>query len=277
MGPTSATPVSFAGARPQAFGFAPCRVEALGAAIGGMSLQEFARSRIKAGRKRGAGWVRLLDVARLLVSGEGRGVLWTRIRKGDEVHQTTPHTAEERYPELFGLAARLAPNAARILSFGCSTGEELVSIRRRFPEAEIVGAEINSRSRRLARKRLAHDPGAVILAPDALVGSFDLIFALSVFQREPHKIAEMGVQHLSLHYPFQRFDAAVSRLVEQLRPGGLLCVINAQYRVEDSSIAETLEPVPDAPLMDPPLFAPDGRRLEAPEARTIFRMVERKP
>jgi SAM-dependent methyltransferase len=238
-----------------------------------MTLAARLRSNIKAARKRGALWVRFADAARLLPSAEGRARLWTRMAHGSEVHQTTPQTAEERYPELFDLAASLAPRAERVLSFGCSTGEELSALRRRFPQAEIVGAEINPRSRAIAARRIAADPHSTVVAPAALDGNFDIIFALSVFQREPHKVEEMEVEDLSAHYPFARFDDGVARLVRILRPSGLLCVINAQYRIEDSSAADLLEPATRSPRMDSTMFGPDGRRLDRPIARTIFRRL----
>jgi trans-aconitate methyltransferase len=177
----------------------------------------------------------------------------------------------DRYPELFDLAAELAPDAARILSFGCSTGEELVSLRRRFPNAKIVGAEINSRSRRIAARKTTADPRIEVVPPQMIVGPFDLVFALAVLQREPHKIEEMEVRNIAAHYPFERFDAAVADLVRLLRPGGYLSVIHSLYRVEDSSAMPELEPVPASPVMTGPLFGPAGDKLDAPLARTMFR------
>src|SRR5689334_25213789 len=132
------------------------------------------RSNIKAARKRGAFWVRVIDVARLLPSVEGRARLWTKLVHAGEVHQTTPETAEDRYPELFNLAADLGPEAARVLSFGCSTGEELVSLRRRFRKADIVGVEINPRSRAVAARRVAADARSAVISPKALDGRFDV-------------------------------------------------------------------------------------------------------
>lgn len=236
-----------------------------------MALKQALRSRIKGGRKRGVLWVRLLDFVRTAATAEGRGLLWTRIVHRHDIHQSTPYTCDERYPSLFDLAAKLKPDAGRILSFGCSTGEELVSLRRRFPDARIVGAEINPRSRRIARRRVGTDSQIEVVHPHSLHGSFDLIFALAVLQREPHKIVEMGVEDLSPHYPHERFDAAVRELGAALEPGGLLCVINAQYRIEDSSVARQFEPISNSPLMEEPLFGPDGRILRLPVARTIFR------
>src|SRR5436309_512742 len=170
-----------------------------------MTVTASIRRRVKAGRKGGALWVRAADVLRLMPTAEGRARLWTRFAHAGEVHQTSPDTAEERYPELFDLAASLRPDAARILSFGCSTGEELIALRRRFSEAEIVGAEINPRSRRIARRRVQLDRRISLVPPQAIDGTFDAIFALAVLQREPHKIAEMHVENLSGFYPFPRF------------------------------------------------------------------------
>ena len=236
-----------------------------------MEWREFLRSKVKAGRKRGSIWVRLFDIVRLIPTAEGRANLWTRIVHGAHVHQTSSDTAAERYPALFDLAAGLAPNAERILSFGCSTGEELVAIRRRFPAAEIVGVEINSRSRRIAASMVSSDGLMIVVGPDRLEGSFDVIFALAVLQREPHKVAEMEMDEIGGHYPFERFDAAVSDLAGRLRPGAILCVVNAHYPIELSTAASQLEAEPTSPAMTPPLFGRDGRRLGQPVARTIFR------
>lgn len=236
-----------------------------------MSLAAQLKLRIKAARKRRAWWARMLDMLRLLPSAEGRSRLWTRLVHGDEVHQTTPQTAEDRYPQLLDLAAKLAPTAERILSFGCSTGEELASLRRRFADAEIVGAEINPRSRAIARRRVRNDARTSVVGPKEIRGSFDLMVALAVFQREPHKIAEMDIDDLSAIYPFGRFDRAVRDLVTRLRPGGLLCVDHAMYRVEDSSAVVELEPVTESPPNDSLLFGRDGRRLRRASGRTLFR------
>jgi predicted O-methyltransferase YrrM len=236
-----------------------------------MSLKALLRSKVKESRRRGASWVRLIDYARLLGSAEGQARVWTRLVHRRAVHQTTPQTAEERYPALFNLAASLRPDAKRILSFGCSTGEELVSLRRRFPWAEIVGAEINPRSRVIARRRVASDTMISVIAPKAISGSFDLIFALAVLQREPHRIEEMEVEDLSPYYPFDLFDGVVRELTARLRSGGLLCVDNAHYRVEDSSVGADLEAVGGAPRMMGLLFGRDGLRLKDALARTIFR------
>lgn len=232
------------------------------------------RGAVRRGRVSGAGWVRALDALRALGSAEGRAALWTRAAHRAALHQTSGHTEAERYPALFDLARRLKPDAARILSFGCSTGEEVEGIRRRFPDAEIVGAEINPRSRRIARRRLMNDSRASVVAPDGIAGPFDLLFAMAVLQVQPHRIAEAAVEDLSPIYPFERFDREVERLAGLLSPGGLLCVYNAQYRVEDAAAGAGLEPIEGSPALEHPIFGRDGRRL-APG--TIARSLFAKP
>jgi hypothetical protein len=229
---------------------------------------------MRAARERGSPLVRLLDGVRSLGRADGRALFWTRIVHGGALHQTSGTSWPERYPELFDLAARLAPDARRILSFGCSSGEELEALRRRFPEAEIVGAEINSRLRKLARARMAGDGRVSVVRPDALHGMFDIAFALAVLQRLPEQVTARGIVDLSASYPFERFDAAVAALAVRIAPAGLLCVMNAHYRVEDSSVAGLFEAVPQSPPMSHPLFGCDSRRLPPDAvARSIFRKL----
>ena len=206
---------------------------------------------------------------------EGRARLWTRLVHRRELHQIAPYTWFNRYPALFDLAAELEPDARRILSFGCSTGEELISLRCRFAHAEIVGAEINPRSRAIAQRRVAADAQTRVIAPASITGPFDLVFALSVLQRDPRGLKnEMEAKHLAARYPFARFDAAVRGLVARLRPGGFLIVANTLYRVEDSSAAVALEPVVESPRMNRVQLTPRGRPLAAADAaRTVFRKI----
>jgi hypothetical protein len=239
-----------------------------------MSLRAYLRRKGRAARVRRAFWARLYEEVMLLRGAEGWARLSTRIFHAREIHQTAPFTWLDRYPELFDLTAKLAPGATRILSFGCSTGEELVSLRGRFPKAEIVGAEINARSRAIARDRVAGDARTTVVAAQDIHGSFDLVFALSVLQRDPRGIASLvDAKHLAARYPFARFDEGVRVVAARVRPGGLLCVTNSLYRVEDSSAAGELEPIDESPIMERAILGPNGRRIDAPIARTIFRKV----
>ena len=67
--------------------------------------------------------------------------------------QESTATLINRYPNIFGflrtvMATRHGPDLGgetiRILSFGCSTGAEVLSVRAYFPDAEILGCDINT-------------------------------------------------------------------------------------------------------------------------------------
>jgi hypothetical protein len=232
------------------------------------------RSRVRAARERGSPLMRLLDGVRRLGRAEGRALLWTRIVYGGALHQTSGTSWPERYPELFDMAVELAPDTRRILSFGCSSGEELESLRRRFPDAEIVGTEINARLRNVAKARMAADAAVSVIPPAAIDGTFDIVFALAVLQRLPEQVAKRGTADLSKSYPFERFDAEMARLAVRTAPAGLLCVMHAHYRVEDSGCADRFEAVAGSPPMSHPLFGRDSRRLPPDAvAHSIFRKL----
>jgi len=233
--------------------------------------KERLRQRTKADRAQGAVWVEALDQLRLMLTAEGRSQLWTSVRYRAEVHQTSSYTEEDRYPQLFDKAAEVCPHPRRVLSFGCSTGEELLALRKRFPSAQIVGVDINGRSRRIAIRRTKSDPLMSVVSPNELAGSFDIIFALAVLQREPVKNEEVSRSDLSELYPFSRFNGTVSRLAALLRPEGILCVAKSHYRVEDSSAAPELELVNDAPVEQRHYYGPDSKLVGTETPGSMFR------
>ncbi len=108
-----------------------------------------------------------------------------------EQHQLTSTTSRDRYPYLFNEAKRYAEvflkeKELSILSFGCSTGEECISLKSYFPESRIVGVDINKSNIRKADKN-NFSPGITYMlsTPENIAdkGKYDLIFCLSVLCR----------------------------------------------------------------------------------------------
>src|SRR5262245_39665581 len=66
-----------------------------------------------------------------------RSVVLLKLFSRNVVHQTTPLTWMDRYPNIFStVEAYFAGNSdLNILSFGCSTGEEVLTLRAYFPTA----------------------------------------------------------------------------------------------------------------------------------------------
>ena len=99
-------------------------------------------------------------------------------------------TKADRYPRIFGFVQRAlgADSPLNILSFGCSTGEEVFSLRRYFPRAAIKGVDINPGNIAVCRKRLARAGDASISFGVAAstagepVAAYDAIFCMAVLR-----------------------------------------------------------------------------------------------
>ena len=171
------------------------------------------------------------------------------------------YTAPDRYPWLFGFAAtRMAARQnLRILSFGCSRGDEVFSLRRYFPHAAIKGIDVHPRNiaRCLARVR-AEDPGNVAFELAATTqgeptSGYDAIFCLAVLVNGDLTTSKAQRCDPLLH--FDRFDWMVGDLARCLKPGGLLLLHTTNFRFCDTATAGDFDVVYEA---DPQHLAPDA-------------------
>jgi SAM-dependent methyltransferase len=188
------------------------------------------------------------------------------------IHQLSARTAFDRYPQIFAGAARIAPNARRILSFGCSTGEECATLKMYFPQATVVGADVNPVSLCKARWRYGSDSVSFAYASDLalkLRAPFDAIFCLTVL-RDTRLDAEASIRET---YPFDRFDERVALLHSLLVPGGLLVFYGNMYRFCDTSVANEYETVPlfHVPVGRNITFASDGKNDRSQYLDVLFR------
>ena len=203
----------------------------------------------------------------------------TRLGNQGTIHQETSYTALDRYPRLFTLVqgALGGEGEHRILSFGCSSGEEVLTLRSYFPNAWIIGAELNRACLAQCRALPAHSRTAFIESRRDRItaaGPFDAIFCMAVLQRRPHQVERDGITDLSPIYPFDRFADEVAFLVGCLRKGSLLIVEHSHYRVEDCPSVALLEPLAtEAPEPAAGIrFDPNGKMLAAGQPiNRIFR------
>lgn len=185
---------------------------------------------------------------RFTLDGQYRAITLLRWFRADTLHQTTPLTRIDRYPQLFSACRDwfCGRPEIRILSFGCSTGEEVITLRRYFPRAHLIGAEINPWSLAHCR-RLQVDGRIAFVSPDRATleqhGPFDLIFCMAVLQRTPHRVEADGITNLKRIYPFERFDQQVRELDALLKKDGILVIHHSQYFFRDSSVAARYEPL----------------------------------
>lgn len=184
-------------------------------------------------------------------------------------HQGPNKTALNRYPEIFAAAVAAAPDAGRILSFGCSTGEECVSLASYFPKAEIVGADINPVIVLKARKQHRSDRIRFVYASDRILkkyGGFDVVFCMSVL-RNPEPARRDG------RYPFERFEERALFIESLVKPGGILVIHNSTYRFSDTAHRSRYEKIPVVAEHDEGVFLPDGITEVEPD-RCLFRKLE---
>lgn len=191
------------------------------------------------------------------------------------------HTAHDRYPAIFEfVAGRLAGvPEPRLLSFGCSTGEEVFTLRRYFPRADITGIDINARSIAVCRRRLSRRRDSRIrfeVADSALAqpsSHYDAVFCMAVLRHgDLGRDDSQCCEHL---IRFADFEAVIADLSRCLKSGGLLAVRGSNFRLSDTAVAGSFEVVLELAgghRADTPLFGRDNLRLpETPYNEVVFR------
>ena len=174
--------------------------------------------------------------------------------------QAYNHTLPDRYPWIFEfIRSRVADQAAtRLLSFGCSIGDEVFSLRKYFPAAAIKGMDIDPGNieRCLARLTSANSRAITFAAASntqgETSGSYDAIFCLAVLCLGDLTIS--GAQRSDPQLKFADFDRMVADFARCLKPEGILVLHTTNFRFCDSSVAGDFDVVLEA---DAAQLAPD--------------------
>jgi SAM-dependent methyltransferase len=198
---------------------------------------------------------------------KGRVTLWGvcdtlyhKVRRLPGEYQPYTYTRPNRYPWLFEFAAsRLGSRPdLSILSFGCSRGDEVFSLRNYFPTAALKGIDVNPRNiaRCLARARATNAINTTFATAATTEGeptsSYDAIFCLAVLLNGDLTTSEAERCDPVLH--FDRFDWMVGDFARCLKPGGLLVLHTTNFRFCDTAVAQDFAVVLEA---DPTQLAPD--------------------
>jgi hypothetical protein len=223
-------------------------------------------------------WREIGRGVRSFLKADYRSVVATSLFHAEQLHQSTTLTWEDRYPRIFeACRGQLGDTAGRILSFGCSTGEEVVTLRRYFPRARITGAEINRRALAVCRGRRLDDRIAFVRScADEIVphGPFDAIVCMAVLQRTPHTVIADGRANIDGLYPFWKFRDQVEQFDSWLTTGGLLVLHHTHYAFEDLPLSARYQAlsVANAGAIGPRFSADGSRRPDGPYA-SIFAKV----
>lgn len=186
--------------------------------------------------------------------GDRRAAALLRLRRPAGLFQPFGTTGVDRYPAIFGrLREALQPHPAthgdvplRLLSFGCSTGEEVFTLRTYFPTATITGIDISAPRIAVARRevpaRQQKTTRFVVAASAAgeLPDSYDAVLAMAVFR---HGDLADGPARIGAGLSFDRFETAVSQLAVRVRPGGYFAIRHANFRFADTAIADGFDAI----------------------------------
>lgn len=181
-----------------------------------------------------------LSLAKALAGGgERREAAVAAIVRPENLFQPFTTTGFDRYPEEFGIVRDALTTAdPRILSFGCSSGEELLTLRQYFPGARIHGIDANPLAVRTARKRVAGDDRITVAkgsdAGAEAAESYDVVTALAVFR---HADLNSSPARTDGVLAFADFEMTLAGLVACVKPGGLLVIRHANFRFGDCAFA----------------------------------------
>lgn len=159
--------------------------------------------------------------------------------KKETIHQFKNSTSYNRYPNIFSETKQyfLKNNSKiKILSYGCSTGEECFSLREYFPEAVIVGLDIDVKNLEICKSK-NQDSNIIFLESTTKNiehnGPYDIIFCMSVLCRWPDSKELMDISNL---YSFKKFEKALISLDFNLKLNGVLVLYNCNFLFSDTKI-----------------------------------------
>jgi SAM-dependent methyltransferase len=153
--------------------------------------------------------------------------------------QVSTWTAFDRYPSIFEQLPSLigARSDVRVLSFGCSSGEELETLDcKYFKGVTLHGVDIDQGALMDARARKYYQNNVEIFEYSAFSSSheqYDLIVAMSVLCRWPQT---KGKEKIGGIYPFSEFERTTEMLDRRLKVGGCIVIYNANYFFEDTKV-----------------------------------------
>ncbi len=194
--------------------------------------------------------------------------------------QTETNTTRNRYPMAFESCAASIRRDAKILSFGCSNGDEVFTLAERyFDNSTIVGVDLNHDCLLTARNRLKTENTRnnniffELSNEDWLrsIAPFDAIFAMSVLCLWPKTKTLSNINNV---FPYSRFEEAVTHLDSLLSVGGILTIVNSNYSFEHTDTARHYQAIDTPESLNIGFvkrFTPAGDADPEPGAGVMFK------
>ena len=196
--------------------------------------------------------------------------------KQKNIFQEASTTEYNRHPDIFDfLKVKYKDKKIKVLSFGCSTGEECMSLNKYLPKASILGIDINKKSLAKAKQNNSkQNISYKYCEPNEIsnLGEFDVVIAISVLCKHPEAIY---LNELTSIYPFERYEAMVNKLDSIVKVNGLLIIRSSNYIFSDVKISNKYKSIENSNARKPksfPKFNSKGvRKLDYIDDKEIFR------
>ena len=193
----------------------------------------------------------------------------TKLLKGKKQYQVSTFTLENRYPRVFEIVKNILSDIpkAKIMSFGCSTGEEVSTLISYFPQATLMGVDINPWCIKQCKKN-NHFSHCSFENYDSHIfkntNEFDAIFCMAVFQNTKNR----EDQHIdySDSFLFDDFEKELSKLDSKLKKGGVLAIDNSDFDFLDTKTSLNYQPYEHSEnkfLRNRPLFGKQNQKKSA--------------
>jgi hypothetical protein len=210
-------------------------------------------------------------------------IRWQRITgwiHPDEYYQRSSSTALNRYPDLFLACSRYLGDRPpqNILSVGCSTGEELLSIAEHLPHATIIGVDINRWCLRESQRKCRGEQFDFCLRTATKfdrICDFDAIFCLAVFQRTENRVRPGITESTGIR--FEQFEHEIQILDSKLRPGGLLIIDQCDFSFADTQCSrdyQVLDTDGNLAYRPRPLFDATNRKIS--DGQSLYRIFVKR-
>lgn len=219
------------------------------------------------------------NVYRFIVNSAYRSrVIYTRKYKA-QYHQFSNFTIPNRYPDLFKMAQKhfATIDKPKLLSYGCSTGEEIASLKSYLPNSICVGVDINAWCISQAEKKYGQSDVQFLHSLSLefeLMTDFDVIFCLAVFQNPKNRHEKE--RNVSA-YPFAQFEAQLMDLDKKLKSGGLLFLDHYDFNFFETCLMPHYKIYAVAQNQikrDRPLFNKYNQKIA--ETQNSFRVFQKK-
>jgi len=217
------------------------------------------------------------SISKFILNPRYRSEQVSRIKYSNEIIQVSTYTKENRYPVLFKQIALELKDIEnpKILSFGCSTGEEVFSLKKIIPNADIVGVDINRWCIKKANRKNS-DCNFFHANNKAWEKKnyYDCILALAIFQKSIHR--EPGQKVTTDLFRFSTFEKNVTELSQLLKIDGLFILDNSDYQFSDLAIfRQQFKAGPDVPIkQNRPTFNKFNNRISNISiSKRIFRKI----